>query len=116
MTWSMLAVSAILPLLIALPVAMLLWSRRQSTIGTVVGAAIVLIGTVFFMALEFGNGVHFRLMCAEKNIPCAPSNPSDFVRIFSYAIVGMVDVMVLFVLGASAEKRMSDRHRAAEWL
>ncbi len=115
MNWSMLALSAVLPLLFALPVAIVLWSKRQSTIGTVVGAAIVLIGTVFFMALEFGNGVHYRLMCAEKNIPCAPSDPSDFVRIFSYAIVGMVDVMVLFIIGASVEKRISDRHRAAEW-
>jgi hypothetical protein len=80
-----------------------------------VGAAIILIGTVLFMALEYGNGVHYRLMCAEKNIPCSPSDPSDFVKIFSYAIVGMVDVMVLFVLSASFDKRVSDRHRAAGW-
>lgn len=51
----------------------------------------------------------------EQNLPCRPSDPSDFVRIFSYAIVGMFNVMAMFIVGASVESRQQRRHRAAEW-
>jgi hypothetical protein len=115
MNWSRLALSAVLPLLVALPVAVLLWRRQQVTIGTVVGAGVVLLFTVLFMALEYGEGVHYRLTCAEQNLPCRPSDPSDFVRIFSFAMVGMAEVMVVFILGYSVETRLQQRHRAPKW-
>jgi hypothetical protein len=116
MNWTRFAISAIGPFLVALPIAALFWRRQQSaTMGTVVGAGIVLISAVFFMALEFGEGVHYRMQCAETNVPCGPSNPSDFVRIFSYAFVGMIEVMAIFIVGAAVESRMLRRHRAPEW-
>jgi Na+(H+)/acetate symporter ActP len=111
--WSRLAISAVVPFLVALPIAALFWRKRRTTVGTVVGAGVVLIGTVLFMAVEYGGAVHYRLMCAEQNLPCRPSDPSDFVRIFSYALVGMVEVMALFLVSASV--RMRSRHRAPEW-
>jgi Na+(H+)/acetate symporter ActP len=113
--WSRLAISAFLPLLLALPVAALLWRRRQTAVGNVIGAGVVLLCTVMFMALEFGDAVHYRFMCSEQNLPCGPSKPSDFVRIFTFAMVGMVEVMVVFLVGASVETRNEQRHRAPEW-
>jgi hypothetical protein len=115
MNWTRLALSAVGPFLVALPIAALLWRGRQATIGTVVGAAVILMGSVLFMAVEYGEAVRFRVLCAEENRPCPPSEPSDFVRIVSYAMVGMVQVMVVFVIGGWVEDRRQRRQRDPEW-
>lgn len=115
MNWPTLAAAAVLPLLIALPVAALFWRRRRSSIGTVLGIGVVLVAAVGFMALEYGEGLHYRALCAEQNLPCPPSKPSDFVKIFSYGLVGMADVMLVFLVGSGVEARQQRRRRSVEW-
>ena len=84
-------------MVIAVPIAALFWVRRQWTFGTVIGAGVLLSGALFFGGLEYVGGLQFRIACEQTGTPCAPSNPSDFVRISVYGIVAMLQVMMLFV-------------------
>jgi hypothetical protein len=97
----------ILPLLVAVPVAVLLWTRRQVTVGTVAGAGILLFGALVFGGVEYVDNVRFRLNCELRGALCGPSHPSDFVKISIFGVIAMMQVMALFVVSMIVERRMT---------
>jgi hypothetical protein len=115
MNWLRLLAAIGLPPLVALPVAVLCWKRRQMDIGTIVGAGMLFVGALVFGGIEYVDGIRFRMWCEQTGTPCPSSSPSDFARISAYGIVAMVEVMVLFVVAALVERRQARRPYDPRW-
>ena len=105
MNWWRVAVAAVAPLLVAVPVAAFLWKRYQPIIGTAVGAFVLFMGFLVFGGIEYVDAMAYRRRCQEMNLPCPISDPSDFVRIMTFGIVAMAQIMVLFLVSDGVEKR-----------
>jgi hypothetical protein len=105
MNWLMLAAAAVLPVCLVFPLASLLWREQQPIIGNAVGALLLFIGFLIFGGSEYVDAMAYRKWCQEMNQPCPISNPSDFVKIMSFGIVAMAQIMALFVVSDIVEQR-----------
>jgi hypothetical protein len=115
MNWLRLLAAFGLPPLVAVPVAVLFWVRRQTDLGTIAGAGVLFIGALVFGGVEYVDGIRFRMWCAQTGTPCASSSPSDFARISAYGVVAMVQTMVLFVVAELVERRREQRRFDPKW-
>jgi hypothetical protein len=112
-TWLMIA--AVVPLVGALLAAVPLWLLRlPDEVGSIVGAGVVLVCVVGFIAREYGEVLAVTARCIEANIGCR-FQPQPFVRYGIFGAIGMIQVLVLFVVGLLLEERLRerDRHRLA---
>jgi hypothetical protein len=107
----LLAVAATVPLVCGLLAAAPLWRRRISdNMGAVVGAAVVLVFTVGFVAREFGDVLAITRRCVETETPCH-FRPEPFVRYAIYGGIGMIQTFAMFVAGLMVEERARTRAR-----
>ena len=103
--WGRILLAATLPLALALPAAALAWRRRLTLTGYVTGLAVLLVATITFSAIEFGDAYHYRLLCEATGTPCRLSQPSDFIKISTYGLVGFVQIGILFFIGLRVEEK-----------
>jgi hypothetical protein len=115
MNWSRIALASIVPLAPAVPIAWLCWRRKQFIIGNAVGAGILFMSAVLFAGADYVDFLRYRLWCKATQAMCAPSHPSDFMKLSAYAVVGFVHVMALFLLSAAIEDRARRRDYDAKW-
>jgi hypothetical protein len=107
MVW--VAVAAVLPLVAGLLAAWPMWRRRaRDEIGTIVGAGIILVFVVAFIAREYGEVEAVTARCIATNVGCR-FVPKPFVRYAIFGGIGMVQVFVTFALGLSVEERLRRR-------
>ncbi len=117
MTWHWLRMSeaVLLPLPLAGIAAWLCWRRRYLLAGIISAAFIFFAGFIVFAGLEFLEAFRYRLDCEAGNLPCPPSEPSDFIRIAAYGMIAMAQVMCLFLASGSMERRIRDRELDPAW-
>ena len=115
MNWLRLLAAFGLPPLVAVPVAVLFWARRQIDIGTIAGAGVLFVGAVMFGGVEYVDGIRFRMWCQQTGTPCPSSNPSDFARISLYGVVAMVQTMVLFLVAELVDRRRAEGRFDRKW-
>jgi hypothetical protein len=107
--WFRIGVAAFVPLVVALPVAGVLWRRGQMIVGNAVGALLLFIGFLVFGGLEYVDAMAYRRHCQDMNLPCPISKPSDFVKIMAFGLVAMAQIMALFILSDAVEQRTRRR-------
>jgi hypothetical protein len=112
--WWVVATASIIPLVLGLLVASIFWARRTSDeIGSIMGAAVVLVGTITFIAREFNLVLATTARCAAEEIPCY-FRPEPFVRYSVFAGIGLLQVFIVFLIGLRAEEGMRRKAFAAE--
>jgi hypothetical protein len=105
----LLATAAIAPLVFGLLAAWPFWVRRVTdNMGSIVGAAVILIATVGFVAREFGDVLEITRRCVEAEIPCR-FRPQPFVRYAIYGGIGMIQTFAVFVIGLEVEEQVRRR-------
>ena len=78
-------------------------------VGNAIGALLLFIGFLVFGGIEYVDAMAYRRHCQEMNLPCPISNPSDFVRIMTFGLVAMAQIMALFVVSDVVEERNQRR-------
>jgi hypothetical protein len=115
LSWSWIAVMALAPLPLGMLLAAPVWRRKETILGNVAGS-VVIFGAAF--ALIFRESAmldRLRQQCfAAGGVVCWPT-PSAFARYAIYAGIGLAEVLILFVVSLSVERRIRERDYAPEW-
>ena len=78
-------------------------------VGNAVGALLLFMGFLIFGGVEYVDAMAYRRHCQEMNLPCPISHPSDFVKIMTFGLVAMAQIMALFVVSDVVEQRTRRR-------
>lgn len=111
MSLGWIACAVVLPVICGLIVAYPFWSRRVSDdMGSIAGAGVILACVVAFIAREYGEILAVTRRCIDANVGCR-FHPQPFVRYGIYGLIGMCQVVVVFVVGLQTEERLRARDR-----
>ena len=115
LSWTWIAVMAIAPLPAGLLLAAPVWRRREFILGNVAGT-FVIFGVAFALIFrESAMLTVLRQQCfAAGEIICWPT-PSAFARYAIYAVIGLVEVVILHFVSLGVERRIRERDYAPEW-
>lgn len=94
------AVLVVLPVALAALVALPFWSRRRILIGNALGSAVIGVWMIVIIVQRFS--VYFTAPSADPNAILLP--------LVLPAIVGWVDVLILFFLSGAVEERAKKRY------
>src|SRR5262249_39839444 len=103
------------PLPIGMLAALPVWRRRETILGNVAGT-VVIFGTAF--ALIFREAAMLdalRQACVDAGYAACFPSPAAFTRYAIYASIGLAEVLILFVVSLSVERRIRERDYAPEW-
>ena len=115
LSWNWIAAMAVVPLPFGILLATPVWRRRETILGNIAGS-VVIFGTA--LALIFRESAMLdalRQQCFDAGgVVCWPT-PSAFARYAIYASIGLVEVVALFFISLSVERRIRERDYAPEW-
>lgn len=94
------AVLVLLPVALGVLVALPFWSRRRILIGNALGSAVIGVWMIVLIIQRFS--VYFTAPVTDPNAILLP--------LVLPAIVGWVDVLILFFLSGTAEERAKKRY------
>jgi len=115
LSWTWIAVMAVVPLPAGVLVAAPVWRRREFILGNIAGT-FVIFGVAFALIFRESAMLNvLRQQCFDAGgIICWPT-PSAFARYAIYATIGLVEVVILHFVSLSAERRIRERDYAPEW-
>jgi hypothetical protein len=115
LSWTWIGVMAVLPLPIGMLVAAPVWHRRETILGNIAGSAVIF-GTAFALIIRESAMLEaLRQQCFDAGgIVCWPT-PSAFARYAIYASIGLAEVVALFFVSLSVERRIRERDYSPEW-
>ena len=113
LSWSWIATMAVVPLPFGILLATPVWRRRETILGNIAGS-VVIFGTA--LALIFRESAMLDALRQQcfGGVVCWPT-PSAFARYAIYASIGLVEVVALFFISLSVERRIRERDYAPEW-
>jgi RsiW-degrading membrane proteinase PrsW (M82 family) len=114
-SWDLLAVASVLPLVVALAVAWPFWKRNKVIAGNTAGLAAIFLSCLLLGGAEYVEAIRFRYWCEGTATGCKPSNPSDFVRMALFGFIAMFQAMVLYTVSALRERRAERSQYEARW-
>jgi hypothetical protein len=112
--WVRIAVMCVLPLVLALPTASVLWRKGDVALGNIAGMGIIFVIALWLILLEYGELGRWTQACLDQGHVCEPT-PSSFVRYSIYAAIGMIEVFVLFGVSLKVEEQNRNSGYAPEW-
>ena len=114
LNWLWIALMCTAPLPLAAAVATLLWRRNEPILGNLAGTLVIFGSALGFILRESVVLNRLTRECLDAGLTCWPQ-PSAFSRYAIYAAIGLLEVIALFLLSLTVERRMRRRHYAPEW-
>jgi len=114
LNWEWIALMATVPGILGVLLAYVCWRNAEIILGNLAGSAIIL---GFAFALIFRESAEVDRVtraCLDAGYTCWPV-PSAFVRYAVYAALGFLEVVALFMVSLSVERRIRNQHYAPEW-
>ena len=112
--WVWIGVMCVLPPVLSLPVAFLLWRKGEVALGNVAGMGIIFIVALGLIFMEYAELARLGQACIDQGQACFPT-PSGFIRYAIYASIGLFHVFVLFAVSLKVEERERNSGYAPEW-
>jgi hypothetical protein len=103
-------VAPLMGVLVAIP----FWRRMEMVFGNIVGAACISVWAIALIFREFVEVDRVVQACIEEGKTCWPT-PSAETRFAIYACLGMLEVILLFAVSLTVERRLRNRDYAVEW-
>lgn len=114
LNWSWIALMATAPGVVGVLLAYPCWRRTEMILGNLAGTAVIL-GTAFALIFRESADVdRVTRACLDAGYTCWPE-PSAFVRYAIYAGIGFMEVVALFMVSLTVERRIRDRRYSPEW-
>ena len=114
LNWYWITVGATIPPVIALLLAFPFWWKEQPIFGNLAGTA-VLFGSAFALIMrEHVRLTRMVIACLDEGLPCFPDPPA-FHRYAIYAFIALFQVIALFSLSITVERKRRRRGYSPEW-
>ena len=114
LNWYWIGIEATAVPLIGFLLALPLWLKEQPIFGNIAGT-VVIFGSAFSLIMR----EHIQIdklvrACIDAGVPCFP-HPDAFTRFAVYAFIGLFEVIALFSLSLSVERRVRRRGYDPQW-
>jgi hypothetical protein len=114
LNWPWIALMCAGPLPLAAAVAAFLWRRNEPILGNLAGTVVIFGTALGFILRESVVLNRLTQQCLDAGLTCWPQ-PSAFSRYAIYAAIGLLEVIGLFLVSLTVERRMRRRHYSPEW-
>jgi hypothetical protein len=114
LSWFWIALAVAVPPLAAGAVAWPIWLKAQPILGNLAGTVIIFGAAIALIMREHVELERLAQACLDQGQVCWPE-PSAFARYAIYAFIALFEVMVLFSVSLSVERRVRRRGYAPEW-
>jgi len=104
----------IVPPLVGVLVAYPLWRKSETIFGNIAGTAVIFAAAFALILREAVELDRLARSCLDAGFVCSPQ-PSAFARHAIYACIALIEVVALFTLSLTVEKRIRNRDSAPEW-
>lgn len=114
LNWGWIAFMATAPGVLGVLLAYVCWRRSEIILGNLAGSAIILASAFALIFRESAEVDRVTRACLDAGYTCWPV-PSAFIRYAVYAGLGFTEVVALFLVSLSVERRIRNQHYAPEW-
>jgi hypothetical protein len=114
LSWFWIALEALIPPALAVLVAMPLWRRNQTILGSIAGTAVIFGTATGLILREYVDLDRLTKECLDAGMTCWPE-PSAFTRFAIYAFIALIEVFMLFGISLKYEERRRRRSYSPEW-
>jgi hypothetical protein len=114
LSWFWIGVGVLAPALAGLLIAYPMWRVNQPILGSLAGSFVIFASAIALIMREHVELDRHVQACLERGFTCWP-DPSAFTRYAIYAIIALVQVMVLFSLSIRVEQQLRRRGYDPEW-
>ena len=114
LNWPWIALMCVGPLPFAVAVATLLWRRNEPILGNLAGTVVIFGSALGFILRESVVLDRLTQQCLDAGFTCWPQ-PGAFTRYAIYAAIGLLEVIGLFLVSLTVERRIRRRRYAPEW-
>ena len=115
LSWPWIILMMVAPLPAAVLSATPMWRRRETILGNIAGTMIIFATAFALIFRESAALDALRQACFDAGMVVCWPTPSAFARYAIYASIGLVEVVSLFVLSLTVERRLRERDYAPEW-
>ncbi|SRR5258706_9607296 len=115
LSWFWIAIALTVPNLLGVLAAYPLWRVGQPIFGNLAGTAVIFGTAIGLIMREDVDLVRLTQACLDEGfVVCSPA-PSAFTRFTIYAVIGLLEVIVLFSLSLRIEEKIRRRGYDPEW-
>ena len=114
LSWSWIGLEVAVAPLLAMLVAYPFWRNASFILGNVAGSMLICAAAIGLILREYVEVDKVVQACFAEGRTCWPQ-PSAETRFAIYACLGLFEVIVLFAISLSVERRMRNRDYAVEW-
>lgn len=114
MSWYSLGAALVLPLAVGILAAWPFWGRSRDSLGSGVGAVLILAFAIGFIGLEYTHLQRFTGDCLAVERACR-FQPEPFTRFCIYGFIAMAQVGTLFAISGAVEHRIENAAFSPEW-
>jgi hypothetical protein len=114
LSWSWIALALTVPPALGLLVAWPMWRMEQPIFGNIAGSVVIFGAAIALIMRENVELDTIAQACLAKGVTCFPE-PSAFARHAIYAVIGLVEVIAIFLLSLRYEEKLRRRGYAPEW-
>jgi len=114
LSWYWIGIEATAVPLIGFLAALPLWLKQQPIFGNIAGT-VVIFGSAFSLILREHLQIEALVgKCLDQGVPCFP-HPDAFTRFCVYAFIALFEVIVLFSVSLTVERRIRNRGYDPQW-
>ena len=114
LSWSWIALMAMIPPLLSVAIAYPIWRAKQFILGNLAGAVVIFVVAIALIVRESLALQELTQQCLDAGFTCWP-DPAAFTRFAIYAGLALFEVFALFTFSLKVEHRIRRRGYAPEW-
>jgi hypothetical protein len=114
LSWFWIALAVTVPPVVGGLIALPIWMKAQPILGNLAGTVVIFGAAIALIMREHLELERLAEACLDRGLVCWPE-PSAFVRYAIYAFIALLEVMVLFSVSLTVERRIRRRGYDPEW-
>jgi hypothetical protein len=114
LSWSWIALALTVPPLIGGLVALPIWLKGQPILGNLAGTTVIFGAAIALIMREHVELERITQGCLDRGVTCWP-DPTAFSRYAIYAFIGLFEVIALFSVSLTVERKIRRRGYDPEW-
>jgi hypothetical protein len=114
LSWFWIALAVTIPPVVGGLIALPIWMKGQPILGNLAGTVVIFGAAIALIMREHLELERLAQACLDRGLVCWPE-PSAFVRYAIFAFIALLEVMVLFSVSLTVERRIRRRGYDPEW-
>ena len=114
LSWFWIALALTVPPVVGGLIAFPIWLKEQPILGNLAGSTAIFGAAIALIMREHVELLSLAQACLDRGFVCWPV-PSAFARYAIYAFIGLLEVIVLFSVSLTVERKIRRRGYDPEW-